>query len=92
MKSLRLKENKLFEIQEKLREKGIKSCVSCSNETHNLIPYFLLKKGYVPLKNPSDLYYTGSSTPTIAVFCDNCGHITEYSALILGVLDSEDNE
>jgi ribosomal protein S27AE len=73
-------------IVEIFKQKGVTlKCPMCGNSK------FILIDGYFTNLLQGDLkYYTigGTSIPTIAATCSNCGFISQHSLGILGLLDT----
>lgn len=78
---------KLEEIIKILKERGaVRSCPRCGKEK------FTLTDGYFADVLQTDLNIfrvTGSSVPSIAVICDNCGYISQHALGALGLLPQE---
>ena len=82
------------EIVAKLQERGVKAdkCPMCGNGkfiiTDGYFNHQVLARNAI-IANGGAIYIGGTSIPTVAITCTNCGFISQHSLGILGLLNQE---
>jgi hypothetical protein len=68
-----------------LATKGVRMpCPRCGTNAWTLVDGFLVH----PLTDDvNQIIIGGRSLPTVALVCNHCGYVTEYAAVLLGVLE-----
>lgn len=74
---------------------GVKDsrCSSCEHNEFRVLPFLVMQRMILPeeigvVVQESRVDFEGPALPCVARTCKRCGHLTFYSAKVLGLLES----